>query len=42
MALAAPGFTAAHAEKVALAYAAKFGERPDILPMNVGEGAVVL
>ena len=42
MALAAPGFTAAHAEKVALAYAAKFGERPDILTMNVGDGAVVL
>jgi galactokinase len=42
MALASPDFTAAHAEKVALAYGAKFGERPDILPMNVGEGAAVL
>ncbi len=42
MALAGPSFTAAHAEKVAAAYAAKFGARPDILPMNVGEGATVL
>ncbi len=42
MALAGPGFTAAHAEKVALAYAAKHGERPDVLPMGVGDGAAVL
>lgn len=42
MALAGPAFGAAQAEAVAAAYAAKFGERPDVLPMNVGEGAAVL
>jgi galactokinase len=42
MALAGPGFTATQAEKVALAYATKHGERPDVLPMNVGAGATVL
>jgi galactokinase len=42
MALAGPSFDAAQAEKIALAYAGKHGERPDVLPMNVGEGAAVL
>jgi galactokinase len=42
MALAGPAFGAAQAEAVAAAYATKFGERPDVLPMNVGEGAAVL
>jgi len=30
------------AEAVAAAYATKFGARPDILPMNTGDGAAVL
>ncbi|MCX6937874.1 MAG: galactokinase [Verrucomicrobia bacterium] len=42
MALAGAGFGAAQAEAVAAAYAAKFGARPDILPMGTGDGAVVL
>jgi galactokinase len=42
MALAGPGFDAAGAEAVAGAYAAKFGARPDVLPMGVGPGASVL
>jgi galactokinase len=42
MALAGPAFTPAQAEKVALAYAARFGARPDILPMRVGPGATLL
>lgn len=42
MALAGPSFGPAQAESVASAYAAKFGARPDILPMNVGPGATVL
>lgn len=42
MALAGPAFGAAQAEAVAAAYAARFGARPDILPMNVGPGATVL
>jgi galactokinase len=42
MALAGSSFGAAQAEAVAAAYAAKFGARPDILPMNVGPGAGVL
>jgi len=42
MALASPAFGAAQAEAVAETYAAKFGARPDILPMNVGPGAKVL
>ena len=42
MALAGPAFGATQAEAVAAAYAAKFGERPDVLPMGVGPGATVL
>ncbi len=42
MALAGPGFGAAEAEGVAAAYAAKYGARPDVLPMGVGPGATVL
>ena len=42
MALAGAGFGAAQAEAVAAAYAAKFGARPDILPMGTGDGAAVL
>jgi galactokinase len=42
MALAGSSFDAAQAEKVAQSYAAKYGARPDVLPMNVGEGATVL
>ncbi len=42
MALAGAGFGAAQAEAVAAAYAAKFGARPDILPMGTGDGAKVL
>jgi galactokinase len=42
MALAGAGFGAEQAEKVAAAYAAKFGARPDILPMGTGDGAAVL
>lgn len=42
MALAGAGFGAAQAEAVAAAYAAKFGERPDVLPMGTGDGAAVL
>ncbi|MCU0792558.1 MAG: galactokinase [Opitutaceae bacterium] len=42
MALAGPSFGAAQAEAVAAAYAAKFGARPDILPMGTGDGAKVL
>lgn len=42
MALAGPSFGPTQAEAVAAAYAAKFGARPDILPMNVGPGATVL
>jgi len=42
MALADGDFGAAQAEAVAAAYAAKFGARPDILPMGTGDGAKVL
>ncbi|AKC83551.1 galactokinase [Verrucomicrobia bacterium IMCC26134] len=42
MALAGAGFGAAQAEAVAAAYAARFGARPDILPMRTGDGAAVL
>jgi len=42
MALAGPGFGATEAEAVAADYAAKFGARPDVLPMSVGPGATVL
>jgi galactokinase len=42
MALAGPSFGATQAEAVAAAYAAKFGARPDILPMGTGDGAAVL
>ena len=42
MALAGPSFGATQADAVAAAYAAKFGARPDILPMGTGEGATVL
>jgi galactokinase len=42
MALASPSFGATQAEAVAAAYAAKFGARPDILPMGTGDGAAVL
>ena len=42
MALAGPSFGPTQAEAVAAAYAAKFGARPDILPMNVGPGATTL
>lgn len=39
MALAAGAFDAASAEKIAAAYAAKFGARPDVLHLQTGEGA---
>lgn len=42
MALAGTSFDAAEAEAVAAAYAAKFGARPDVLPMGLGPGALVL
>jgi len=42
MALAGEGFGAVQAETVAAAYAAKFGARPDVLPMGTGDGAAVL
>ncbi len=42
MALAGPGFGATEAEAVAAAYAARFGARPDVLPMGTGDGATVL
>ncbi len=42
MALVGEGFGAGQAEAVASAYAAKFGARPDILPMGTGDGAKVL
>lgn len=42
MALASEAFGQADAEAVAAAYAAKFGARPDILPMGTGDGAKVL
>ncbi len=42
MALAGAGFGASEAEAVAAAYAAKYGARPDVLPMGVGPGATVL
>lgn len=42
MALAAESFDAAQAETVAAAYAARFGARPDVLPMRTGEGAAAL
>ena len=42
MALAGAGFGPAEAEAVAAAYAAKFGSRPEVLPMGVGPGATVL
>jgi galactokinase len=42
MALAGPGFGATEAEAVAADYAARFGARPDVLPMGVGPGATVL
>jgi galactokinase len=42
MALAGAGFGTVQAEAVAAAYATKFGARPDILPMNTGDGAAVL
>lgn len=42
MALAGAGFGAEQAEAVAAAYAAKFGARPDILPMGTGDGAKVV
>ena len=42
MALAGPGFGPEQADAVAAAYAAKFGARPDVLPMRTGDGAAVL
>ena len=42
MALASEAFGSVEAEAVAAAYAAKFGARPDILPMGTGDGAKVL
>jgi galactokinase len=42
MALAGEGFGREQADAVADAYAAKFGARPDILPMNTGAGAAVI
>jgi galactokinase len=42
MALATPGFGADEAESVALAYAERFGARPDILHTRTGDGAARL
>ncbi len=42
MALTSPAFTAEAAAQVAQAYARKFGEQPDVLRTQTGEGAAVV
>jgi len=42
MALASPAFTAEDAQRVAAAYAAKFGATPDVLRTQTGAGAAVI